>query len=64
MVNIFMKVEIKVEEDENFKLVNATNVEVDVVSDTPSTQQRSKIPAPMNNPKGIGWFDGTSWGAK
>jgi hypothetical protein len=25
---------------------------------------RTKIPAPLENPKGLGWFDGTSWGNK
>lgn len=24
--------------------------------------QNLKVPAPIESPKGLGWFDGTSWG--
>lgn len=26
--------------------------------------QQAKVPAPIESPKGLGWFDGTSWGTK
>jgi hypothetical protein len=26
--------------------------------------QKVKLAAPIENPKGLGWFDGTSWGTK
>lgn len=59
-VNTFMEVEIKAEQDEFFKIVKDQTDS----SDTPSVQVKAKTPAPLENPKGIGWFDGTSWGTK
>jgi hypothetical protein len=29
-----------------------------------ASSQRTKLAAPLENPKGLGWFDGTSWGTK
>jgi hypothetical protein len=61
-INTFMEVEIKAEQDEFFKIVKDQTDG----SDTPSAQVqvKAKTPAPLENPKGICWFDGTSWGSK
>ncbi len=60
-----MKVEIKTEEDENFKIVDPENVDkpLEVEPEEPSPI-RVKKPAPLHNNRGVGWFDGTSWGTK
>lgn len=61
-----MKVEIKTEEDENFKIVKPTDVVDKPLEVEPEEIIPSKVkkPAPLHNNKGIGWFDGTSWGTK
>lgn len=65
-----MKAEIANNEDEFFKLGEPQKIEevkqeevVPEVVDVPSTAKQ-KIPAPLENPKGLSWFDGTSWGTK
>jgi len=65
-----MKVEINVEEDENFRLVNPEAKVEEVVGETPEEApevedvqpvRKAKKPVPMNS-KGCDLFDGTMWG--
>lgn len=35
---------------------------VETVEETPQPQ-KGPVPAPIESPKGLGWFSGTSWGA-
>jgi hypothetical protein len=37
---------------------------VKAVKDMQEAPQKVKLAAPLENPKGLGWFDGTSWGTK
>lgn len=57
-----MKVEIVVKEDENFKIVTDETVQPPPVVEQPIREER---PRPtLENPKGISWFNGTSWGVR
>lgn len=57
-----MEIEIKVQEDENFKL-NPRKEER--VAEQPQVQNVVERPRPtLENPKGHSWFNGTSWGAQ
>ena len=66
-----MEIEIKVQEDENFKL-NPPTEELVVeqpqpqkVVEQPQPQKANEHPQPtLENKKGHSWFDGTSWGLK
>jgi hypothetical protein len=59
-----MKYDIKTDQDEFFNLVENSK-EPEVVQEIfPEIIKPGKIPAPLNNPSGISWFDGTSWGTK
>jgi len=61
LLNTFMEIEIKTVEDDNFKIVKDKKPVEEKIENTP---QKEKKPAPLHNNKGIGWFDGTSWGTK
>jgi hypothetical protein len=65
-----VKIEIA-NNDDNFFRVNpkiGTPEEIVETTTEPVLEEptprppKTKIPAPLNNPKGLGWFDGTSWG--
>jgi hypothetical protein len=54
-----MDIELKVEEDENFKIVK----EEEKVVEQPPVQKVDERPQPtLENKKGHPWFNGTSWG--
>lgn len=53
-----MKIEIDVQEDENFKIVKQESPVV------PEPKKDDKPQPTLDNPKGHPWFDGTSWGTK
>ena len=56
-----MKVEIVVNEDENFKIVKGEE-ETPKAVEQPIKEEKPQ--ATLENPKGLSWFNGTSWGAK
>lgn len=35
---------------------------VEAVEEIQQVNPRAKVPVPLENKKGLGWFDGTSWG--
>ena len=71
-----MEWEIKSEENETFTINSKQMGEVAVASDVVIEEEsdkeveemqllrKTKRAAPLENPKGLGWFDGTSWGTK
>jgi hypothetical protein len=62
-----MKMSMEVIEDDSFKIVKQNSVIEEVIEKETEKNvmtPKQKIPAPLQNPKGISWFDGTSWGAK
>ena len=72
-----MQVEIKAQEDENFKFIttdetddleddsHVSSVNPEPVVETPVQPEPPKRrEATLNNPSGHEWFNGTSWGLK
>ena len=56
-----MKIEIKTEQDDNFKIVT----QEEKVVERPQEEKVVERPQPtLENPKGHSWFNGTSWGLK
>lgn len=62
-----MEIELKVKEDENFKIVpkeeTVDSVE-NVVEQPPTPKVVERRQPTLENPKGHEWFNGTSWGLK
>jgi hypothetical protein len=57
-----MNIEIVVNQDENFKIVNGEKEEPSQIVEQPIKEEH---PQPtLENPKGISWFNGTSWGVR
>jgi len=63
-----VKIEIINNEDNFFRVnpkIETPEEIVEPVLEEPTPRPpKTKTPAPLNNPKGLGWFDGTSWGTK
>ena len=65
-----MQIELIVKEDDNFKLVGVGSVVSTVVeTETPVVEVPVEVvpmyapkPAPIENQRGLDWFNGTSWG--
>lgn len=65
-----MKIEIQVQNDDNFSIVtelkNDETFETptsETIEDTPVNIAKTARPAPIENNSGAGWFSGTSWGS-
>jgi hypothetical protein len=56
-----MEIEIKMEDDENVKLIPKTEEKVLEEPEPPKVEKRQPT---LENPKGHEWFNGTSWGLK
>lgn len=67
-----MTYEISAIQDDNFTISNSLDCKINVpdvvVEELPEEHieqiRYGAIPAPTENAKGLGWFDGTSWGTK
>jgi len=65
-----MQIELIAKEDDNFKLVGVGSVVSNVVeTETPVVEVPVEVvpmyapkPAPIENQRGLDWFNGTSWG--
>jgi hypothetical protein len=65
-----MQIELIAQEDDNFKLVGVAPVTAPVVeTETPVVEVPVEVvpvyapkPAPIENQRGLDWFNGTSWG--
>jgi hypothetical protein len=65
-----MQIELIAKEDDNFKLVGVGSVVSTVVeTETPVVEVPVEVvpvyaakPAPIENQRGLDWFNGTSWG--
>jgi len=65
-----MQIELIAKEDDNFKLVGVGSVFSTVVeTETPVVEVPVEVvpmyapkPAPIENQRGLDWFNGTSWG--
>jgi hypothetical protein len=65
-----MQIELIAQEDDNFKLVGVAPVTTNVVeTETPVVEVPVEVlpvytpkPAPIENQRGLDWFNGTSWG--
>jgi hypothetical protein len=51
--------------DGEYSAIDVTEEDaVKAVKDMQEAPRKVKLAAPLENPKGLGWFDGTSWGTK
>jgi hypothetical protein len=65
-----MQIELIAKEDDNFKLVGVGSVvSTAVETETPVVEVPVEVvpmyapkPAPIENQRGLDWFNGTSWG--
>jgi hypothetical protein len=57
--------EVAIASDGKHSAIGATEEDaVKAVEEMQEAPQKTKLAAPLENPKGLGWFDGTSWGTK
>ena len=57
--------EVAIASDGEHSAIGVTEEEaVKAVEEMQEAPQKTKLAAPLENPKGLGWFDGTSWGTK
>jgi hypothetical protein len=65
-----MQIELIAQEDANFKLVGTASTTTPVVETEPPVVEvpvevvhvHAPKPAPIENQRGLDWFNGTSWG--
>lgn len=47
---------------EHAAIADTPEAAVEAVEEMQQINVKAKQPAPIESPKGLGWFDGTSWG--
>lgn len=57
-----MNIEIVVSQDENFKFVNSEDEQPSQIIEEPIKEEKSQ--PTLENPNGLSWFNGTSWGVR